>query len=85
VGLGAPGEADLGGAREMFDRAVEVLTRAGAEMELARTLAAYADFEERVGRTDVAADLRRHAGEIGARARRPGRGAPGAGALASPA
>jgi tetratricopeptide (TPR) repeat protein len=73
VGLGAPGESDLGGAREMFDRAVEVLTRAGAEMELARTLTAYADFEERVGRSDTASELRRHAGEIGARARRHGR------------
>jgi hypothetical protein len=85
VGLGAPGEADLGGAREMFDKAVEVLTRAGAEMELARTLSAYADFEERVGRADVASELRRHAGEIGTRARRPGRGAAGAGALSAPA
>ena len=68
VGRGAPGEADLGGAREMFDRAVEVLTRAGAELELGRTLLAYADFEQRAGRDDVATELRREAGKIGGRA-----------------
>ena len=73
VGLGAPGEADLGGAREMFDRSVEVLTGAGAELELARTFLAYADFEERVGRTDTAAELRQQAGKIATRSRRPGR------------
>jgi tetratricopeptide (TPR) repeat protein len=70
VGLGAPAEADLGGAREMFDRSVEVLTKAGAEMELARTLSAYADFEERIGRTETASELRRQASDIGTRARR---------------
>jgi tetratricopeptide (TPR) repeat protein len=69
VGLGAPGEADLGGAREMFDRAVEVLSNAGAELELARTLAAYADFEARVGRKDTAQELRRQADLIRARSR----------------
>jgi hypothetical protein len=73
VGLGAPGESDLGGAREMFDRAIEVLTRAGAELELGRTFLAYADFEERVGRTDTAADLRKQASQIATRSRRPGR------------
>ncbi len=69
VGLGAPGEADLGGAREMFDRAVEVLSNAGAELELARTLAAYAEFEARVGRRDTATELRRQADLIRERAR----------------
>jgi hypothetical protein len=61
VGAGAPGESDLGGAREMFDRAVEVLTGAGAELELARTLDAYADFEDRSGRDETASELRRQA------------------------
>jgi len=61
VGAGAPGEADLGGAREMFDRAVEVLTGAGAELELARTLDAYAEFEDRSGRDETASELRRQA------------------------
>jgi tetratricopeptide (TPR) repeat protein len=69
VGLGAPGEADLGGAREMFDRAVEVLSNAGAELELARTLAAYADFEAHVGRRDTAQELRRQAELIRKRSR----------------
>jgi tetratricopeptide (TPR) repeat protein len=69
VGLGAPGSAELGGAREMFDRAVEVLSNAGAELELARTLAAYADFEARVGRRDTALELRRQADLIRDRSR----------------
>ena len=64
VGAGAPGESDLGGAREMFDRAVEVLTSAGAELELARTLDAYAEFEDRSGRDETASELRRQAGLI---------------------
>lgn len=64
VGAGAPGEAELGGAREMFDRAVEVLTGAGAELELARTLTAYAEFEERSGRDETASELRRQASLI---------------------
>ncbi len=64
VGAGAPGESDLGGAREMFDRAVEVLTGAGAELELARTLDAYAEFEDRSGRDETASELRRQAGLI---------------------
>ncbi|HVV51914.1 MAG TPA: hypothetical protein VHO06_19755, partial [Polyangia bacterium] len=61
VGAGAPGEPDLGGAREMFDRAVEVLTGAGAELELARTLDAYAEYEDRSGRDETASELRRQA------------------------
>ncbi len=64
VGAGAPGESELGGAREMFDRAVEVLTGAGAELELARTLDAYAEFEDRSGRDETASELRRQAGLI---------------------
>jgi tetratricopeptide (TPR) repeat protein len=73
VGLGAPGEADLGGAREMFDRAVEVLSNAGAELELARTLAAYADFEASVGRKETAQELKRQADTIRAQSRGPKR------------
>ena len=73
VGRGAPGDPDLGGAREMFDRAVQILGDAGAELELGRALAAYADFEERTGRTDAAAELRRQTSLIVAEARRPGR------------
>jgi tetratricopeptide (TPR) repeat protein len=69
VGMGAPGEAELGGAREMFDRAVEILSNAGAELELARTLAAYAEFEARVGRRDTALELRRQADLIRDRSR----------------
>jgi hypothetical protein len=48
----------------MFDRAVEVLTGAGAELELARTLTAYAEFEERSGRDETASELRRQASLI---------------------
>ncbi|HEV3032356.1 MAG TPA: tetratricopeptide repeat protein [Polyangia bacterium] len=76
VGFGAPGEADLGGAREMFDRAVEVLSNAGAELELARTLAAYSEFEARVGRRDTAAELLRQAALIRDRSRHTGRRRP---------
>jgi tetratricopeptide (TPR) repeat protein len=69
VGMGAPGEAELGGAREMFDRAVEILSNASAELELARTLAAYAEFEARTGRRDTAHELRRQADLIRERSR----------------
>ncbi len=69
VGMGAPGEADLGGAREMFDRAVEVLSNAGAELELARALEGYAEFEARTGRTDAARELARQSALIRDRAR----------------
>jgi tetratricopeptide (TPR) repeat protein len=75
VGLGAPGDAELGGAREMFDRAVEILTNAGAELELGRTLAAYADFEERAKRRVAASELRRQAALIQSRARASSRSA----------
>ena len=73
VGQGAPGDPELGGAREMFDRAVQILGDAGAELELGRALAAYADFEERTGRVDAAAELRRQTTLIVDAARRPGR------------
>ena len=69
VRVGAPGGSDLGGAREMFDRAVEILSNAGAELELGRTLAAYADFEESSGRDRAADELRRQSNLIIARAR----------------
>jgi tetratricopeptide (TPR) repeat protein len=69
VAGGAPGDSDRGGAREMFDRAVELLEGAGAELELGRTLAAYADFEESTGRTDAAGELRAQAEGIWLRAR----------------
>ncbi|HEY8926606.1 MAG TPA: hypothetical protein VIU64_19620, partial [Polyangia bacterium] len=71
VGSGTPGDSDLGGAREMFDRAVELLTNAGSELELGRTLAAYADFEARAGRKSVARELRRQAGLIRTKTRAP--------------
>jgi tetratricopeptide (TPR) repeat protein len=58
VARGAPGEPDRGGPREMFDRAVELLGSAGAELELGRTFTAYAEFEERTGRDLIASELR---------------------------
>jgi hypothetical protein len=73
VGQGAPGDPELGGAREMFDRAIEILGASGAELELGRTLIAYADFEERTGRTDAAAELRRQNRLIADRTHRPAR------------
>jgi hypothetical protein len=51
----------------MFDRAVELLGEAGAELELGRTLDAYADFEEGTGRA-AAGDLRTQARGIHERA-----------------
>jgi hypothetical protein len=54
----------------MFDRAVEVLSNAGAELELGRTLAAYADYEQRNGRRQAADELRRQSLLIIARARK---------------
>lgn len=65
---GAPGDPDRGGAREIFDRAIEVLSDRGAELELGRTLRAYAAFEHKMGRRDVAGDLREQAEGIRARA-----------------
>jgi tetratricopeptide (TPR) repeat protein len=72
VGLGAPGDAELGGAREMFDRAIEVLSNASAELELGRAFAAYAEFEERGGRKAAALELRRQANLIRDQARTAG-------------
>jgi tetratricopeptide (TPR) repeat protein len=68
VARGAPGEPDRGGPREMFDRAVELLGSAGAELELGRTFSAYADFEERTGRSTAAWELRTQARDIHERA-----------------
>ena len=88
VGLGAPGDADLGGAREMFDRAVEILSNVASELELGRALGAYAEFEQRAGRKTVARDLRRQAQLIREKTRTVGtsdrlrRGRPSAAQLA---
>jgi tetratricopeptide (TPR) repeat protein len=58
LAAGAPGDSDRGGPREVFDRAVEMLGSSGAELELGRTFAAYADFEEKIGRQEAAEKLR---------------------------
>ncbi len=68
VVAGAPGDPDNGGARELFDRAVDELADRGAELELGRTLCAYAEFEQRMGRRIAADDLRDQAAGIRARA-----------------
>jgi hypothetical protein len=52
----------------MFDRAVELLGGAGAELELGRTFSAYAEFEERTGRSTAAWELRTQAHDIHERA-----------------
>ncbi len=72
VGLGAPGDSDLGGAREMFDRAIEILSNVVSELELGRAFGAYADYEERSGRKVAAQELRRQANLIHNRARTAG-------------
>ncbi len=64
VANGAPGDPDRGGPREMFGRAVEVLEGLGAELELGRTLWAYAAFEESTGRDDAAMQMRTQAASI---------------------
>jgi len=58
LAAGAPGDCDRGGPREVFDRAIELLASSGAELELGRTFAAYADFEEKIGRQEAAEKLR---------------------------
>ena len=58
LAAGAPGDSDRGGPREVFDRAVELLGSSGAELELGRTFAAYADFEQKIGRLEAAEKLR---------------------------
>jgi hypothetical protein len=73
VAAGAPAESDRGGAREMFDRSVELLESAGAELELGRTLAAYADVEESTGRDTAAVEMRAQARGIWEKARAPAR------------
>jgi tetratricopeptide (TPR) repeat protein len=65
---GAPGESERGGAREVFDRAVEVLGESRAELELGRAFSAYAEYEERTGRAATADDLRERALAIRRRA-----------------
>lgn len=61
---GAAVEAEQGSPRDMFDRAIELLASAGAELELGRTLSAYADFEERSGEDATAQALRGQADGI---------------------
>ena len=65
----------------MFDRAIELLANAGAELELGRTLAAYADYEERSGHGETALELRGQADGIFHRVQPP----PPAPAEAAPA
>ena len=72
VGLGAPGDSDMGGARELFDRAIEILSNVASELELGRAFAAYAEFEERAGRRHASEELRRQANLIRDKARSPG-------------
>jgi tetratricopeptide (TPR) repeat protein len=69
VAQGAPGDSDQGGPREIFDRAVELLEKMGAELELGRALGAYADFEADTGRDDAAVSLRGQAEAIRQRTR----------------
>jgi tetratricopeptide (TPR) repeat protein len=71
VVAGALPDPDRGGAREMFDRALEVLNDRGSEMELRRTLVAYADFERKLGRRVASNELKDQAATIRARAHRP--------------
>lgn len=68
VVAGALPDPDRGGARELFDRAIEVLSDQGSELELGRTLAAYAAFETKLGRRAAANDLQDQADTIRARA-----------------
>ncbi|HEX7599857.1 MAG TPA: tetratricopeptide repeat protein, partial [Polyangia bacterium] len=65
---GASVESERGGPREVFDRAVEVLTDARAEMELGRTYSAYGEYEERSGRAAQADELHKRARAIRRRA-----------------
>jgi tetratricopeptide (TPR) repeat protein len=71
VAAGAEVETAEGGPREMFDRAIELLATASAELELGRTLSAYADYEETSGHPQNALDLRAQAGAISRQSRRP--------------
>jgi hypothetical protein len=56
----------------MFDRAVEILSNAASELELGRTLAAYAEFEARAGRKAASRELRRQANLIREKTRTAG-------------
>jgi tetratricopeptide (TPR) repeat protein len=51
-------DAERGGPREVFQRALDVLGEAGAELEMSRTLSAFAEYEERSGRAACADELR---------------------------
>jgi tetratricopeptide (TPR) repeat protein len=82
VAAGASVEAGQGGPREMFDLAIELLATAGAELELGRTLSAYAAFEEESGQAQTAVQLRGQADGI---ARRAQQGGPAEGLAAMPA
>jgi tetratricopeptide (TPR) repeat protein len=62
------GVGERGGAREVFNRALEVLGSAGDELEMGRTLSAYAEYEDRSGRAAYADDLRGRARAIRKRA-----------------
>jgi tetratricopeptide (TPR) repeat protein len=65
---GAPADARHGGPREVFERAVDLLGKAGAQVELGRTLASYAEFEKEQGRLTAADELRERARHIRERA-----------------
>jgi tetratricopeptide (TPR) repeat protein len=58
LSAGAPVVTERGGAREIFDRAIELLGSSGADLELGRVFAAYAEFEEKRGRQNAAENLR---------------------------
>jgi tetratricopeptide (TPR) repeat protein len=64
----ASSECERGGAREVFNRAIEVLGQAGAELEMGRALSAFAEYEDRTGRAACADELRSRAREIRKRA-----------------
>jgi tetratricopeptide (TPR) repeat protein len=61
-------DAERGGPREIFNRALDVLGQAGAELEMGRTLAAFAEYEDRSGRAACADELRGRARAIRKRA-----------------
>jgi hypothetical protein len=58
------GDEELGGPRDMFERARSLLAEAGADLEMARTLTAYAAFEEAQGQQELAARLRHEAAQL---------------------
>ena len=60
----AGADTERGDALDVFERAIDVLKEVGARLELGRTLAALAEYEERHGRADRADGLRGQAREI---------------------